>query len=200
MSSRGSVLVSPHNFLWNRASRRANACCKRLKGFPSAIRGCHLSPLLSAFTSAGSGDPRRTKRRTARSGDPRRTIQIRNENSRDQRAVKTNFAACHGRTDYSRPHILPMHGGSATSGPSDSQSIYLNAQYFLRIRDDSRVPRFRGLNSWVLHLAETDLEGRGRAAIIRRRLNLIAKPQLVGLQCPGDDFRGSPVEPIWPRD
>ncbi len=32
--------------------------------------------------------------RTAGSGDRRRTIQIRNESSRDQRAVKTNFAAC----------------------------------------------------------------------------------------------------------
>src|SRR5271157_54167 len=32
--------------------------------------------------------------RTAGSGDPRRTRQIRNESSRDQRAVKTNFAAC----------------------------------------------------------------------------------------------------------
>ena len=28
-------------------------------------------------------------------GDPRRTKQIRNDSSRDQRAVKTNFAACH---------------------------------------------------------------------------------------------------------
>ena len=28
------------------------------------------------------------------SGDPRRTKHIRNESSRDQRAVKTNFAAC----------------------------------------------------------------------------------------------------------
>jgi len=150
--------------------------------------------------AAGSGDPCRTKRRTAGSGERRRTIQICNESSRDQRAVKTNFAACHSRTDYSRQHILSMHGENATSGPSASQSIYLDSQIFLRLRDASRVPRFRGLNSWVLHLAETDLEGRGRAAIIRRRLNLIAKPQLVGLQCPGDDFRGSPVEPIWPRD
>ncbi len=138
--------------------------------------------------------------RAAGSGERRRTIQIRNDSSRDRRAVKTNFAACHGRTDYSRPRILPMHGENATSGPSASQSIYLDSQICLRLRDDSRVPRFRGLNSWVLHLAETDLEGRGRAAIIRQRLNPIAKPQLVGLQCPGDDFRGSPVVPIWPRD
>src|SRR5208337_3143766 len=36
--------------------------------------------------------PRRLVR--ARSGDPRGTKQIRNESSRDQRAVKTNFAAC----------------------------------------------------------------------------------------------------------
>ena len=34
--------------------------------------------------------------RTAVSGDPRRTIRIRNESSRDQRAFKTNFAACQG--------------------------------------------------------------------------------------------------------
>jgi len=32
--------------------------------------------------------------RTAGSGDPRRTKQIRNDSSRGQRAVKTNFAAC----------------------------------------------------------------------------------------------------------
>src|SRR5208282_6646375 len=32
------------------------------------------------------------------SGDPRPTKQIRNESSRDQRAVKTNFAACQPRT------------------------------------------------------------------------------------------------------
>jgi len=48
-------------------------------------------------------DPRRvtwgpTVGRTAGSGDPRPTKQIRNESSRDQRAVKTNFAACHGET------------------------------------------------------------------------------------------------------
>ena len=28
--------------------------------------------------------------------DPRRTKQIRNDSSRDQKAVKTNFAACQG--------------------------------------------------------------------------------------------------------
>src|SRR5208282_1618078 len=44
--------------------------------------------------TAGSGDARRTKGRTAGSGDARRTKQIRNESSRDQRAVKTNLAAC----------------------------------------------------------------------------------------------------------
>ena len=87
-----------------------------------------------------------------------------------------------------------------TSRPSVSQSIYLDLQGFSRLRDASRVLRFPGLNSWVLHLAEADLEGRDRADIIRWRLKLIAKPQLVGLQCPGDDFRGSPVEPVWPRD
>src|SRR5271157_4955236 len=32
--------------------------------------------------------------RTAESGDPRRTKQIRNESTRDQRAIRTNFAAC----------------------------------------------------------------------------------------------------------
>ena len=67
---------------------------------------------------------------------------------------------------------------------------------FSHLRDDSRVSRFRGLNSWVLHLAEADLEGRDRVDIIRRRLNPIAEPQPVGLQCPGDDFRGTPVEPV----
>jgi len=137
---------------------------------------------------------------TAGSGDPRRTIQIRNESSRDQRAVKTNFAACHGRTDYPRPRILSMHGENAMIDPSASQSIYLDLQCFSRLRDDSRVSRFRGLNSWVLHLAEADLEGRDRVDIIRQRRNPIAEPQLVGLQCSGDDFRGTPVEPVWLRD
>ena len=47
----------------------------------------------------------------------------------------------------------------------------------------------------MLYLAEADLEGRDRVAIIRQRLKLIEKPQLVGLQCPGDDSRGSPVAP-----
>ena len=47
---------------------------------------------------------------------------------------------------------------------------------FSHLRDDSRVSRFRGLNSWVLHLAEADLEGRDRVDIIRRRLNPIAEP------------------------
>ncbi len=41
---------------------------------------------------------RPTVGRRAGSGDPRRTKQIRNESSRDQRAVKTNFAACQPRT------------------------------------------------------------------------------------------------------
>jgi len=44
----------------------------------------------SVGQTAGSGDPRRT----AGSEDPRGTRQIRSENSRDPRAVKTNFAAC----------------------------------------------------------------------------------------------------------
>ncbi len=63
--------------------------------------------LLTRPSSAADGlpvpDRRRVTRgptvgRTAGSGDRRRTIQIRNESSRDQRAVKTNFAACHGET------------------------------------------------------------------------------------------------------
>ncbi len=37
--------------------------------------------------------------RTAGSGDLRRTKQIRNESSRDQRAVKANFAACQSHSD-----------------------------------------------------------------------------------------------------
>ena len=41
---------------------------------------------------------RPTVGRTAGSGDPRRTKPIRNESSRDQRALKTNFAACQPRT------------------------------------------------------------------------------------------------------
>ena len=50
-------------------------------------------------------------------GRRRRTKQIRNESSRDQRAVKTNFAACHGRTDYPRPRILSMHAENAMMAP-----------------------------------------------------------------------------------
>src|SRR5208337_5666464 len=53
---------------------------------------------------AGSGSGLLTLRplrpqvsRTAGSGDPRRTKQIRNDSSRDQGAVKTNFAACQPR-------------------------------------------------------------------------------------------------------
>jgi len=57
-----------------------------------------------------------------------------------------------------------------------------------------------GVEFWVLHMAEADLEGRDRVDIIRRRLNPIAEPQPFGLQCPGDDFRRTPVEPVWPRD
>ena len=32
-------------------------------------------------------------------------------------AVKTNFAACHGRTDYPRPRILSMHAENAMMAP-----------------------------------------------------------------------------------
>ena len=63
------------------------------------------------------GRPSPTKRRTAGPEDARRTIQIRNESSRDQRAVKTNFAACHDRTDYPRPRILSMHAENAMMAP-----------------------------------------------------------------------------------
>src|SRR5271157_1347249 len=44
-------------------------------------------------------------------GDPRRTKQIRNESSRDQRAVKTNFAACQPRLGHPREP-----GGNAEKG------------------------------------------------------------------------------------
>jgi len=64
---------------------------RRTKGRPAGSG----DPRRTKRRRAGSGDPRRTKRRRAGSGDPRRTKQIRNESSRDQKAVKTNFAACH---------------------------------------------------------------------------------------------------------
>jgi len=56
---------------------------------PGDLRLYRLSrhPLHSSIATSVS--------RTAESGDPRRTKQIRNDSSRDQRAVKTNFAACH---------------------------------------------------------------------------------------------------------
>ncbi len=41
--------------------------------------------------------------RTAGSGDTRRTKQIRNDSSRDQRAVKTNLAACQSQPPVSWP-------------------------------------------------------------------------------------------------
>src|SRR5208337_2602023 len=55
---------------------------------------------------------------TAGSGDPRRTKRIRNENSRDQRAVKANFAACQreGPSKISHPStgaLRTMAGGPA---------------------------------------------------------------------------------------
>jgi len=50
--------------------------------------------IASQRAGAGTGTWRPTVGRTAGSGDPRRTKQIRNESSRDQRAVKTNFEAC----------------------------------------------------------------------------------------------------------
>lgn len=127
-------------------------------------------------------------------------IQIRNESGRDYGAGKTRFAAWHGCTDYSRLRILSMHGENATTRRSVLQFIYLDSQCFSRLRDASRVPHFWKPNSCVLHLPETDLEVKERAVIIRRRLNLYVKPQLVGLQCPGDNFRDSPRDPVWPRD
>ena len=55
--------------------------------------------------------PRRLVR--AGPGDPRGTKQIRNESSRDQRAVKTNFAACQGEA--------PGSGRAWLGGPNDAR-------------------------------------------------------------------------------
>src|SRR5208337_2442129 len=107
-----------------------------MRGLNQVHRRLVRAGLLTRPSSATAVSDRRrvtwrpTVGRTAGSGERRRTIQIRNESSRDQRAVKTNFAACHSRTDYSRQHILSMHGENATSGPSASQSIYLDSQVF----------------------------------------------------------------------
>ena len=50
--------------------------------------------------------------RTAGSGDPRRTKQIRSESSRDQRAVKTNFAACQADVGHQWERQRDSHDGA----------------------------------------------------------------------------------------
>ena len=71
-------------------------------------------------------------------GDPRRTKPIRNESSRDQRAVKTNFAACHPRPDPQRePGGGPEKGVNAGFAPPGSLGISRSTPHAPRLTGEA---------------------------------------------------------------
>src|SRR5271157_1808475 len=69
------------SYSWGMTSNKPGCEARHLRLYRLSRHPLYSSIATSVGRTAGSGDPRRTKR-------------IRNDSSRDQRAVKTNFAAC----------------------------------------------------------------------------------------------------------
>jgi len=90
--------LSGHGYPARRAAGRRTPTIYRSSAQPTIFAGSWFGQAL--LTSPDPPHPLRppvsqSPTGGAPPGDPRRTKQIRNNSSRDQRAVKTNFAACH---------------------------------------------------------------------------------------------------------
>ena len=89
--------LSGHGYPARRTAGRRTPTIYRSSAQPTIFAGSWFGQALLTSPDPPALCDRRSPspRPAAPPGDPRRTKQIRNDSSRDQRAVKTNFAACH---------------------------------------------------------------------------------------------------------
>ena len=141
-------------------------------------------PVLCGRRSPGPRPGRVTWRptvgRTTGSGDPRRTKPIRNESSRDQRAVNTSFAACQGGPG------CDANESSRCDGPQADALSLESSERTLRRLAASAITKNK--KAWAERRCCALRAGTSRSFLVDRNLRVLLSGWRVGIEAVRPDF------------